>query len=217
MRKTISTIIAIAISSACGVLYGQTDPAPAGPYLIFDLNNDGFVDNDDVNIWSASMMEYGTIGRGGPGIPITPEIANLDFDANGFGNLADAILILDNFGHFAGSLFFPAANGCQLGDFNADSVIDSEDMDEFEKGLAFWQWWNAEIVSANEDPALAIYGLGDVDMNGVVNEIDFGFMRLLWTAGVQDFDSRYQEFPDPYTSPHRPCLPFAAVVWMLFH
>lgn len=196
------------------VAYGQPVDDKTGFLLRLDLTQDGLINNHDLLVFQASLREPGFLGRG-TSIPVNSQIAHLDFDLSQTVNLLDAVQILNNFGHFEqdGSFTFLAPNGCQLGDFNADSIVDEADMDEFRKGYAFWQWWNL-----NFPPAPALYTFGDLDMNGIIDETDFGYIRLFWSAGVEDFDNT-QTMPNSYTSQEPPstdCFPIGWRFWLGF-
>ena len=216
MTKSICTLIlslGLSVFFLANAAQGQSDLLIYGP---LDLNDDGLVNNEDVNIFHGTVSPYGHLGRG-TRIPIAGDIAHLDFDQSGDITLADGVTILQNFGHFNSdkTVFYQTPNGCQLGDFNADGFIDEGDMDEFESGFNFWRWWNLfRNIGSPDKPA--IYSFGDVDMDGVIDELDFLYLRLSWSAGTGDFDERYPDFLDDYTIDVRPSDPTGLDIWLTF-
>lgn len=191
--------------------FGQTDvPAPID-YSHLDLSGDGYIDMHDVNLFHTRVAEHGHLGRGSS-LPLNPAIAALDFDADEVISLWDGMEILQNFGHLDenGVLIRSTPNGCQLGDFNADAYVDDDDKIEFDKGLLYWLWWNS-----GHPFKPSIYTFGDVDMNGVIDSIDYEYLRLLWTAGVKDFDERYGAYMEPQIPAKEPCQPRGYFLWLL--
>ncbi len=219
MRTARITSLAVFLAMGvclCGNAVAQNEATEHEYFRKFDLNDDGFVNMIDVNVWHGFISQIGDMGRG-VSIDVVPGSEFLDLNLDFVYTLEDVLAILNNFGHFdVEGNFQRAPAGCIMGDFNEDGDVDDEDMNcYFKLGFQWWSWENSQ----SPINVRSIYSMGDIDMNGEVDIVDFCFMRLLWTAGTRDFDSKYsalEVLAPPMSQPEEDLKVSVQRLWFFF-
>ena len=180
----------------------------AHPFLLYDINGDLVIDNDDINEFQL-MVRNAQIPFGrGLSHPVDATNQQFDIDFSGWIDMGDVFAILLHFGHFnsSGTEFISGGN-CQMGDLNADGAVDDDDMTAFVDGRRYWQWWN--LPGQLWAPKQAIYTMGDINMDGFINQLDLDLMEILWSSGVP-FNYTLE---DDYTDPNAPNRPIGWFTW----
>ena len=128
-----------------------------------DANLDGSVDITDLDIWSSNRFQT---GRGW---------ASADFNGDGLADGSDFNILV------------AYSQGPMLGDFNADAVVDGADIDALFAAIAaqsggfYFDLDNNRLT--NEDDLATLVNdvlqtrFGDANLDGAVDELDFGIWR----------------------------------------
>ena len=223
LRFSLFAVASSIAAFSCNSLMAQEEDVDYSIYEFFrmDLDHDLTVNMDDVDIFCSDTLDNGLrLGRNAR-YPVTEATAHLDFDLDGFISILDLSFILDYFGHFdTDTLSFQFVNlgGCQIPDFNADGDIDCEDYDIFVAGIHWWHFANRFLPF--KIPAW--YGFGDANLDGKIDELDYDYIRSLWTGssevgGDETFDASRYPMPE-FDANIRPSQdkPDSFLVWELW-
>ena len=136
--------------------------------LACDHNFDGVVNADDIEY----MVQKTVFGMRGQ--LVTPETDRFDQNGDHILNVCDIEIMLHKIAEFAAIDSALPPETCELGDLDFNGNVGPEDVFLFVKGYLHW----AFLSGFWGNPG---YRQGDVNGDGCVDQIDYGFIEINWT------------------------------------